>query len=176
MIAMALACAPSLLIADEPTTALDVTIQAQITDLVKSLRDQLGMQWFGYARSRRCRWIGRASYCNVRWFHTWRSKGLWAIWKSSPPLHFITPGSSASSGLTSQETSGKRFQARRPICSSNHTDVHLPHAANILTIVAEMKIHRYLWLPQITKLLVGSTSLSGAPRWQILYHLLESKD
>jgi len=38
MIAMALACNPSLLIADEPTTALDVTIQAQIIDLVKSLR------------------------------------------------------------------------------------------------------------------------------------------
>ena len=43
MIAMALACAPSLLIADEPTTALDVTIQAQIIELVKRLRDQLGM-------------------------------------------------------------------------------------------------------------------------------------
>jgi oligopeptide transport system ATP-binding protein len=43
MIAMALSCAPSLLIADEPTTALDVTIQAQIIDLVKSLRDQLHM-------------------------------------------------------------------------------------------------------------------------------------
>jgi oligopeptide/dipeptide ABC transporter ATP-binding protein len=43
MIAMALACNPTLLIADEPTTALDVTIQAQIVDLVKRLRDQLGM-------------------------------------------------------------------------------------------------------------------------------------
>jgi oligopeptide transport system ATP-binding protein len=43
MIAMALACNPSLLIADEPTTALDVTIQAQIVDLVKRLRDQIGM-------------------------------------------------------------------------------------------------------------------------------------
>jgi oligopeptide transport system ATP-binding protein len=43
MIAMSLACNPSLLIADEPTTALDVTIQAQIVDLVKRLRDQLGM-------------------------------------------------------------------------------------------------------------------------------------
>jgi oligopeptide transport system ATP-binding protein len=43
MIAMALACAPSILIADEPTTALDVTIQAQIIDLVKGLRDRLGM-------------------------------------------------------------------------------------------------------------------------------------
>lgn len=43
MIAMALACNPSLLIADEPTTALDVTIQAQIVDLVKRLRDQFGM-------------------------------------------------------------------------------------------------------------------------------------
>ena len=43
MIAMALSCNPPLLIADEPTTALDVTIQAQIVDLVKRLRDKLGM-------------------------------------------------------------------------------------------------------------------------------------
>ncbi len=43
MIAMALACNPALLIADEPTTALDVTIQAQIVELVKRLRDQFGM-------------------------------------------------------------------------------------------------------------------------------------
>ncbi|MFV1858770.1 MAG: ABC transporter ATP-binding protein [Anaerolineales bacterium] len=43
MIAMALTCNPALLIADEPTTALDVTIQAQIVDLVKRLRDRLGM-------------------------------------------------------------------------------------------------------------------------------------
>ena len=43
MIAMALACSPSLLIADEPTTALDVTIQAQIVELTKRLQNQLGM-------------------------------------------------------------------------------------------------------------------------------------
>jgi len=43
MIAMALSCKPRLLIADEPTTALDVTIQAQILDLIKQLRDQLNM-------------------------------------------------------------------------------------------------------------------------------------
>src|SRR5215469_2484193 len=43
MIAMALACNPRLLIADEPTTALDVTIQAQILDLLLSLRRQNGM-------------------------------------------------------------------------------------------------------------------------------------
>jgi len=43
MIAMALSCDPKLLIADEPTTALDVTIQAQIVDLVKRLQKQLGM-------------------------------------------------------------------------------------------------------------------------------------
>ena len=43
MIAMALACNPKLLIADEPTTALDVTIQAQILDLLRRLRDDTGM-------------------------------------------------------------------------------------------------------------------------------------
>ena len=43
MIAMALACNPALLIADEPTTALDVTIQAQILDLIKDIQDELGM-------------------------------------------------------------------------------------------------------------------------------------
>ena len=43
MIAMALACEPDILIADEPTTALDVTIQAQILELMKSLQKELGM-------------------------------------------------------------------------------------------------------------------------------------
>ena len=43
MIAMALSCSPSLLIADEPTTALDVTVQAQILELMKELQAQFGM-------------------------------------------------------------------------------------------------------------------------------------
>ncbi|HWI51978.1 MAG TPA: ABC transporter ATP-binding protein, partial [Symbiobacteriaceae bacterium] len=43
MIAMALSCNPKLLIADEPTTALDVTIQAQILELMKKLKKELGM-------------------------------------------------------------------------------------------------------------------------------------
>src|ERR1700675_3336703 len=43
MIAMALACNPRVLIADEPTTALDVTIQAQILDLIRELQGRLGL-------------------------------------------------------------------------------------------------------------------------------------
>ena len=42
MIAMALACEPDILIADEPTTALDVTIQAQILELMQSLQEKTG--------------------------------------------------------------------------------------------------------------------------------------
>ena len=42
MIAMALSCNPKLLICDEPTTALDVTIQAQILDLINELKEKLG--------------------------------------------------------------------------------------------------------------------------------------
>jgi oligopeptide/dipeptide ABC transporter ATP-binding protein len=43
MIAMAIACEPELLVADEPTTALDVTIQAQILDLIQELKEEMGM-------------------------------------------------------------------------------------------------------------------------------------
>ena len=43
MIAMALACEPDILIADEPTTALDVTIQAQVLELMQELQKKLGM-------------------------------------------------------------------------------------------------------------------------------------
>jgi oligopeptide transport system ATP-binding protein len=43
LIAMALACSPKLLIADEPTTALDVTIQAQILELLKTLKEDNNM-------------------------------------------------------------------------------------------------------------------------------------
>lgn len=43
MIAMAFSCNPKLLLADEPTTALDVTVQAQILDLIQKLKEQHGM-------------------------------------------------------------------------------------------------------------------------------------
>ncbi len=43
MIAMALGCRPSVLVADEPTTALDVTVQAQILELLRSLQEETGM-------------------------------------------------------------------------------------------------------------------------------------
>jgi len=70
MIAMALSCNPKLLIADEPTTALDVTIQAQILDLLKKLQQQLKMSIIlithdlGVVAD-----ICQKSNCNVWWNH-----------------------------------------------------------------------------------------------------------
>ena len=55
MIAIALACDPELLIADEPTTALDVTIQAQILDLMRELKAPAARDHADHARSRRRR-------------------------------------------------------------------------------------------------------------------------
>ena len=54
MIAMALACRPNLLIADEPTTALDVTIQAQILKLMNELQDEVGTSIPIYNTRPRC--------------------------------------------------------------------------------------------------------------------------
>ena len=66
MIAMALSCQPELLIADEPTTALDVTIQAQILELIKNLKARIRRKrYFNYARFRRCRRNDRKNYRDV---------------------------------------------------------------------------------------------------------------
>jgi ABC-type dipeptide/oligopeptide/nickel transport system ATPase component len=58
MIAMALASEPKLLVADEPTTALDVTIQAQILDLLSELKQRLGMA----SCSSRTTWASSATW------------------------------------------------------------------------------------------------------------------
>src|SRR3546814_13167923 len=57
MIAMALSCDPQLLIADEPTTALDVTIQAQILALLQEMRDRRGQLGRASCRARVCQYV-----------------------------------------------------------------------------------------------------------------------
>src|SRR3546814_13395570 len=66
MIAMALANDPRLLIADEPTTALDVTIQAQILDLIRTLQQETGTALIMRSEERR---VGKecVSTCRSRW-------------------------------------------------------------------------------------------------------------
>ena len=67
MIAMALSCDPELLIADEPTTALDVTIQAQILELIKDLKASNGHERHSdHARPRRRRRDDRQDHRDVR--------------------------------------------------------------------------------------------------------------
>ena len=88
MIAMALACSPDLLIADEPTTALDVTIQRQILELIARLRRDLGMAVLlvshDLGRDRRICRPGRGDVCRT---HR-RSKGLpRSFCAAAPSLH-----------------------------------------------------------------------------------------
>ena len=65
MIAMALSCNPNLLLADEPTTALDVTIQAQILELLRRLKSEFKMAMIFITRPRRCGWPVRPRNCYV---------------------------------------------------------------------------------------------------------------
>ncbi len=65
MIAMALCCNPKLLIADEPTTALDVTIQAQIMELIRGLQKRLGCLDPDHTRYRTCGADGGPCVCHV---------------------------------------------------------------------------------------------------------------
>ena len=79
MIAMALACDPKLIIADEPTTALDVTIQAQILDLLRNLKDK--------ARPRRHRRDGGLRRRHVRGPRGGKGHGAGDLREPLPPLH-----------------------------------------------------------------------------------------
>jgi peptide/nickel transport system ATP-binding protein/oligopeptide transport system ATP-binding protein len=99
MIAIALACEPRLLIADEATTALDVTVQAQVLDLVRDLRRRLGMAiiWIthdmgvvaGLAETVQVMYSGRVMERGpVRdVFHDPRSAYTWGLLQSLPPDH-----------------------------------------------------------------------------------------
>ena len=88
MIAMALSCNPSILIADEPTTALDVTIQAQIVELVKELQEKLGMAiiWITHDLGVVAGMVQKSGG-DVRRVHRRASGGQRPVPQADPPLH-----------------------------------------------------------------------------------------
>jgi peptide/nickel transport system ATP-binding protein len=118
MIAMALSCQPKLLIADEPTTALDVTIQAQILELMQEMKERFGMaimpaRWSRRRRSRRCSAI----------------RGIPTRKGSSARSHGSIVPPRRSSGW-------RRSPARCPACSSRRQAAVSPIAANTSPIFA----------------------------------------
>ena len=92
MIASALACNPKVLIADEPTTALDVTVQAQIIELIKELRQKLGMAiiWITHDLGV-IAGIGKSRCSDVRWPNRGGSSCGRTVRKSSSSLHAGPP-------------------------------------------------------------------------------------
>ena len=132
MIAIALACSPKVLIADEPTTALDVTIQAQILDVVKRLRRELGMSiiWIthdlgvvaGLADRVMVMYggqVGRACPCQI------------ALCASQAPLH---AGLAAHSAVT-----GGRGRTVRAPRQYSRTAAESPSSAGIVPLRAALR-------------------------------------
>ena len=132
MIAMALACVPSLLIADEPTTALDVTIQAQIVELVIRMREQMGMAMI---------WIthdlgvvaGMADRVIVMYAgFVVEEAGVDALYDDPRhPYTLALHGGAAARTIAGAITASNPSPARRPTCWSSRTAARLPRAVSL---------------------------------------------
>ncbi len=142
MIAMALSCSPQILIADEPTTALDVTIQAQIIELVKRLRDELGMAIIWITHD-----LGVVAGLAQRVIVMYGG----FIIEEAPvrelyanPTHPYTLGLLGSLPRVNELTREKLYsiEGQPPVLSRNPTPVHLPRVVNGWWSIAGRKILR----------------------------------
>ena len=130
MIAMALRCNPQLLIADEPTTALDVTIQAQIVDLVKRLRDELGMaDHLDHPRPGRGRRAGGPGDRDVRRLHR-RDAPVTELYAN--PRHPYTLGLLRSLPRLDADRAAQADAHRRPAARPDRPARGLPLRAALL--------------------------------------------
>lgn len=149
MIAMALACNPQILIADEPTTALDVTIQAQIIELVKRLRDELGMTII---------WIthdlgivaGLAQRVIVMYGGFIIEEAFVKNCTSTQNIHIpLAYWAACHASMSRNASVYSRLMACRLSCITNQRPVHLPRAVNGPWIAAGRKILSWKQLARI---------------------------
>ncbi len=142
MIAMGLSCDPQLLIADEPTTALDVTIQAQIVDLVRRLQEELGMAiiWIthdlgvvaGLAQRVLVMYAGFIVEESRRSTASTPSRAIPTRWGCCARFHAWTWGA---------RNAWCRSRACRPTCWNRPTTVPLPRAASLSSRSAGRRTH-----------------------------------
>ena len=131
MIAMALACEPKLLIADEPTTALDVTIQAQILDLIDELRQRLRMAVVLITHDMGVI-AGRTDRVVVMYAGKIAEEAddRGALRRTAPPVLRSPPGLGAQARSEPGRASAEHRRACRPICPGPSPTAGSPRAAS----------------------------------------------
>jgi peptide/nickel transport system ATP-binding protein len=140
MIAMALACKPTLLIADEPTTALDVTVQAQVLDLINELKAELGMAVLLITHDLGVVWETAQRVAVMYAGRKVEEGPVEAIFRA--PKHPYTQGLLRAASWEGQEAGGRLPEMPGAVPSAYERPAGCPFAPRCPAVLARCKVER----------------------------------